>query len=151
MSILSQGPAPTKDIHVDVLAGHLGHLTEEQQKAFATFKDNLTKSKLFIPAAEGDSHPASHDESTLLYVYLVQLLLAMPSTNNSRYLLSLRRFLRARRFDPLKAQKQFSDAEAWRAKHDVDELYATFPSEELESSKRFYTRWTGRRDKVCLN
>lgn len=61
-----------------------------------------------------------------------------------------RRFLRARRFDPVKAQKQFADAEAWRAKHSVDEMFATFPVEEFEDSKRFYPRWTGRRDKVSL-
>ena len=65
-SFLTQSPAPTKDIHVDVLAGHLGHLTEEQQKAFITFKENLTKSKLFIPASESNNQIASHDEPTLL-------------------------------------------------------------------------------------
>lgn len=59
-----------------------------------------------------------------------------------------RRFLRARRFDPAKAQKQFADAETWRSKNNVDELFATFPVDEFESSKRFYPRWTGRRDKV---
>lgn len=59
------------------------------------------------------------------------------------------RFLRARRFDPTKAQKQFAEAEAWRSKHAVDELFASFPTEEFESAKCFYPRWTGRRDKVC--
>lgn len=58
------------------------------------------------------------------------------------------RFLRARRFDLVKAQKQFSDAEAWRKKHNVDQLFATFPEDEFETAKRFYPRWTGRRDKV---
>ena len=58
------------------------------------------------------------------------------------------RFLRARRFDAAKAQKQFSDAEIWRNKHKVDELYTTFPPDEIETAKRFYPRWTGRRDKV---
>lgn len=62
----------------------------------------------------------------------------------------VRRFLRARRFDTVKAQKQFADAEAWRVKHNVDELYSTFPVDELEDSRRFYPRWTGRRDKVSL-
>ena len=56
--------------------------------------------------------------------------------------------MRARRFDPEKAQKQFADSEAWRTKHNVDELYANFPTDEFEDSKRFYPRWTGRRDKV---
>lgn len=64
---------------------------------------------------------------------------------------SLSRFLRARRFDPHKASKQFADAEAWRAKHNVEALYATFPVDEFENTRRFYPRWTGRRDKVYLN
>ncbi|THH14014.1 hypothetical protein EW146_g6271 [Bondarzewia mesenterica] len=72
----------------DLLAGHLGHLSEEQLKHFAVFKDNLAKASLYKPPSE--TVPASHDEATIL------------------------RFLRARRFDPHKAQKQFSDTEAWR-------------------------------------
>ena len=57
--------APTSDVHVDVLAGHLGHLTGAQEKAFATFKENLAKTGLYAPASEGHLH-ASHDDSTLL-------------------------------------------------------------------------------------
>jgi hypothetical protein len=55
---------PTSTVTVDVLAGHLGHLTESQQQAFATFHDNLTKAQLYTPAEEG--RKASHDEPTLL-------------------------------------------------------------------------------------
>jgi len=62
-----------------------------------------------------------------------------------------RRFLRARRYDEDKAQKQFSDAEAWRRQHDVDELFRTFDTSEMELSRKFYPRWTGRRDKVRRN
>jgi hypothetical protein len=62
--------------------------------------------------------------------------------------LHLRRFLRARRYDADKAEKQFSDAEAWRKQHNVDELFRTFETNEMELSKMFYPRWTGRRDKV---
>lgn len=126
MSQLSQGPSFTKEIHVDVLAGHLGHLTEEQQKAFAAFKERLAQQKLYIPSFTSDDQLPSHDEPTLL------------------------RFLRARRFDPLKAHKQFADAEAWRTKYNVDELYALFPPDEFESAKHFYPRWTGRRDRHGL-
>jgi len=64
----------------------------------------------------------------------------------SKFLTS--RFLRARKFDAPKAHKQFAATEAWRHKHDVANLYAAFDPDELESSKRFYPRWTGRRDKV---
>ncbi|KAJ3559314.1 hypothetical protein NM688_g423 [Phlebia brevispora] len=115
---------PTSTVRVDVLAGHIGHLTEAQQKAFATFQENLTKAQLYVPSVNGAK--ASHDDPTLL------------------------RFLRARRFDPVKAQKQFADAEAWRVKHGVDTLFSTFSVDEFESSKRFYPRWTGRRDKNGL-
>jgi len=101
--------------------GNLGHLTAAQQQALSTFKANLTKNNLYRPPTNDQN--ASHDEPTLL------------------------RFLRARRYDPEKAEKQFSDTEAWRQKHNVDNLFATFDLIELETSKRFYPRWTGRRDK----
>lgn len=61
----------------------------------------------------------------------------------------LRRFLRARSWQSYPAQEQFENAMNWRLKHNVTNLYATFDSEEFESAKRFYPRWTGRRDKVC--
>ncbi len=48
----------------------------------------------------------------------------------------------------MKATKQFSDAEKWRRKYNVDELYSKFPADEIESSKKFYPTWTGRRDRV---
>jgi hypothetical protein len=46
------------------------------------------------------------------------------------------------------AFKIFSDSEAWRKEYNVDELYRTFPIDELETSKRYYSTWTGRRDNV---
>ncbi|KAF8477977.1 CRAL-TRIO domain-containing protein, partial [Russula ochroleuca] len=84
-------------------------------------KRSLRDQGLYSPP-EGIS-PASHDDATLL------------------------RFLRARNFDPAKAHKQFAATEAWRRENRVLDLYATFDSDELESAKRFYPRWTGRRDK----
>ncbi|KAH9073372.1 hypothetical protein EDB83DRAFT_2356836 [Lactarius deliciosus] len=84
-------------------------------------KRSLQDKHLYTPSS-GDT-PASHDDATLL------------------------RFLRARKFDPVKAHKQFAATEAWRVKLDVLNLYATFDPDELESAKRFYPRWTGRRDK----
>ncbi|PCH40318.1 CRAL/TRIO domain-containing protein [Wolfiporia cocos MD-104 SS10] len=107
----------------DVLSGHHGHLAPDQDAALAAFKDILAAARLYTPAADG---PASHDEPTLL------------------------RFLRARRFDPHKASKQFQESEAWRAQHRVDALYATFDPAEFEDARRFYPRWTGRRDKNGL-
>ncbi|KAF8636205.1 hypothetical protein AX17_003692 [Amanita inopinata Kibby_2008] len=106
-------------------AGHLGHLTDTQQTALTTFKQNLASANLYTPASTTGS-PPSHDDTTLL------------------------RFLRARNFNPSAAQKQFADAESWRKEHDVNGLYASFDAEEFELAKRFYPRWTGRRDKTGL-
>ena len=61
-----------------------------------------------------------------------------------------RRFLRARRFDVIKAQKQFLDRVSWEKKYDVPNMFANFPTDEFENSRKYYPRWTGRRDKVCL-
>ncbi|KAI0350345.1 CRAL/TRIO domain-containing protein [Trametes cingulata] len=130
MSMFSLTPSTDEQIKTfkgekmdpDVTSGHLHHLTPDQQAAFNVFKDILVKAHLYSP---DKPHP-THDEPTLL------------------------RFLRARRFDPQKAMKQFADAEAWRKKHNVDALYATFPVDEFESARRFYPRWTGRRDKNGL-
>ncbi|PIL22322.1 hypothetical protein GSI_15010 [Ganoderma sinense ZZ0214-1] len=122
----SDQPAKGSTITPDVTSGHLTHLTHDQQAALSSFKDILAKARLYSPPSDPDRPRPSHDEPTLL------------------------RFLRARRFDPHKASKQFADAEAWRAKHNVEALYATFPVDEFETSRRFYPRWTGRRDKNGL-
>ena len=58
---------PTTTIRIDVLAGHVGHLTETQEQAFAAFRQNLTKAGLYVAATgNGATTPASHDDSTLL-------------------------------------------------------------------------------------
>ncbi|KAJ7695761.1 CRAL/TRIO domain-containing protein [Mycena rosella] len=102
----------------NIWAGHLGHLSSSQEDAFAAFKRALVDAKLYDPA-----QPSAPDDPNLL------------------------RFLRARSWDPAAALKQFSDAEAWRRKNDVDKLFAAFDPTELENSRRYYPRWTGRRDK----
>ncbi|EPQ54685.1 CRAL/TRIO domain-containing protein [Gloeophyllum trabeum ATCC 11539] len=111
----------TSNSGYDILAGHPGHLTPDQETDLERFKQNLSSAGLYKPGDE--STPPSHDDAVLL------------------------RFLRARKFDVQKAQKQFSDAEAWRKENDIENLYANFDPEEFESAKRFYPRWTGRRDK----
>lgn len=115
-------PAPTTH--------NLGDLTPDQLEAFDVFKTNLINAGLYTPGrttpSKDEPLEASHDDLTLL------------------------RFLRARRFDPIQAQKQFSSAEDWRRKHQVDDLFTSFPPDEFESARRFYPRWTGRRDKDGL-
>ncbi|KAG8918482.1 hypothetical protein FRC02_002339 [Tulasnella sp. 418] len=105
------------------LQGHPGHLTTEQEKALMEFKRLLIDAGLYSPGCPEDQKRPSHDDSTLL------------------------RFLRARRFVPAKALKQFSDEEKWRKDNDVDELYKYIDVEEFEETKKFYPTWIGRRDK----
>ena len=61
----------------EIFNGHLGNLTEEQERQLETFKEHLTKSKLYTPALSitdddssqgGQIRSASHDDPTLLYV-----------------------------------------------------------------------------------
>jgi hypothetical protein len=125
-----------------LLAGHLGHLTSSQEKSLETFRQSLHKANLYNPKAGNGGRP-SHDDTTLLCVH-------NPSSLSGFVHISgcYSRFLRARRFDVDKAHKQFADTARWQVEHDVENLYATFDPEEMEAAKRFYPRWTGRRDKV---
>ena len=100
-----------------------------------------------VPPGSQPLHTALPAHSTLsrrFHSPVRRLLTCSPATTN----ISTSRFLRARKFDVAKAHNQFAATEAWRLEHDVPNLYATFDPDELESSKRFYPRWTGRRDKV---
>lgn len=59
---------PTTTVHVDVLAGHIGHLTDAQEKAFVMFKELLAQASLYTAPSEegGVAIRASHDDPTLL-------------------------------------------------------------------------------------
>jgi hypothetical protein len=48
----------------------------------------------------------------------------------------------------VRAQTKFQNTEKWRKDMDVNKLFANFDPVEFESARRFYPRWTGRRDKV---
>jgi hypothetical protein len=52
------------------LAGHLHHLTPEQEEKLAEFKATCAERKYYTPAVEqdGETKPPSHDDATMLYV-----------------------------------------------------------------------------------
>jgi hypothetical protein len=49
------------------LAGHLNHLTPEQEAKLAAFKEVCREKGYYYTSGEDDPHP-SHDDATLLYV-----------------------------------------------------------------------------------
>lgn len=99
--------------------GHLGHLTPDEETAFANFKTQLAEQGLYRP---GPPAP-SHDDTVLL------------------------RFLRARRWVQADAVKQFKDTEEWRASVHIDVLYDTIDVDAYDESRQLYPQWTGRRDR----
>ncbi|KAL1981715.1 hypothetical protein VTN96DRAFT_2272 [Rasamsonia emersonii] len=103
------------------LAGHLHHLTPEQEAKLAEFKTVCEQKGYYKP--EKDGQPASHDDATLL------------------------RFLRARKFDVNGAFNQFKDTEEWRKNNNIESLYENIDVESYEESRRMYPQWTGRRDR----
>ncbi|KAG6299556.1 hypothetical protein E4U09_008058 [Claviceps aff. purpurea] len=98
--------------------GHLGHLSEREEVALDKLKALLEEGGLWTRGP-----PASHDDQTLL------------------------RYLRARRWVPEDAYRQFKDTEDWRASNQIDTLYRTIELEAYEQSRRLYPQWTGRRDR----
>jgi hypothetical protein len=52
-----------------------------------------------------------------------------------------RRYLRARKFVPEEALKQFKDTEDWRKANKLDELYDTIDIGEYESSRRLVSSY----------
>ena len=63
------GSSATTITHL--MAGHLGNLTAQQERAFSTFIENLIKANLYTPRSE--SHEASHDDATLLCAILLNI------------------------------------------------------------------------------
>ncbi|KAF2086293.1 CRAL/TRIO domain-containing protein [Saccharata proteae CBS 121410] len=104
-------------------AAHLGHLTDNQQAALDQFKELCAKDGYYKPAGVEGRKYASHDDETLL------------------------RYLRARKFTPTEALKQFEETEDWRKENNLEKLYDTIDVEEYDQTRRLYPQWTGRRDK----
>ncbi|KAL4887711.1 CRAL-TRIO domain-containing protein [Aspergillus karnatakaensis] len=105
------------------LAGHLNHLTEEQEVKLTEFKQLCEKEGYYKPAGEGEGEKPSHDDATML------------------------RFLRARRFDVNGAWGQFKDTEDWRKENAIEALYENIEVESYDAARRMYPQWTGRRDR----
>ncbi|KAG8899144.1 hypothetical protein FRB99_006895 [Tulasnella sp. 403] len=127
------------------LLGHVGHLTPEQGEALEEFRGLVATAGLYHP---GDPHagiPPSHDDATLLYALSLHITYGANLTYAGTV---YRRFLRARGFVPSKALKQFTDAEAWRNRMDIENLYANFNAEEFVNAQNCYPMWIGRRDKM---
>ncbi|KAH8727190.1 CRAL-TRIO domain-containing protein [Phaeosphaeriaceae sp. PMI808] len=102
-------------------AGHLSHLSDNQQEQLNVFKKICHDENYYTPAIGGKE--ASHDDETML------------------------RYLRARRFVAQEAFKQFKDTEDWRKENKLDEIFETIETEEYEQTRRLYPQWIGRRDK----
>lgn len=102
-------------------AGHLAHLSENQQAQLEAFMKLAQEQGYYTPAT--GTTDASHDDETML------------------------RFLRARRFVPQEAFKQFKDTEDWRKEQKIYELFETIEVEEYEQTRQLYPQWLGRRDK----
>lgn len=58
-------PLKLSSMSADELSGHQGHLSPDQQHAFAAFKQIAQAAGLYTPAERGSAF-ASHDEPTLL-------------------------------------------------------------------------------------
>ncbi|KAJ5099720.1 hypothetical protein N7532_006721 [Penicillium argentinense] len=109
------------------LAGHLNHLTPEQEEKLREFKSICSERGYYtavVEPAEGvEAKDASHDDATML------------------------RFLRARRFDVEGAWGQFKDTEDWRKDNAIESLYENIGVDSYEAARRMYPQWTGRRDR----
>ncbi|KAF2163091.1 hypothetical protein M409DRAFT_68719 [Zasmidium cellare ATCC 36951] len=108
--------------------GHLNHLSHQQEQALEAFRELCVANGCYVPV--GNGHQTSHDDETLL------------------------RFLRARKFIPQDALKQFKTTEDWRKEQNLDDSYDTIDVDEYEATSQLYPHWTGRRDKqgipICV-
>ncbi|CDZ98706.1 Phosphatidylinositol transfer protein SEC14 and related proteins [Phaffia rhodozyma] len=114
------------------LSGHVGHLSPEQETALIQFRSNLIAAGLcpvdpFAPevVANGPGYNR-YDDATLL------------------------RFLRARKFDLVKAQEMWKANEEWRKSYGTDQLWKTFDyptGEEKATIEKYYPQYYHKMDK----
>lgn len=110
------------------MSGHPGHLSIEQGHTLEKFKSEL--------AAEGYYDPSRHDDPMLLSVTHFNPRI---SVIDATFMIS-RRFLRARKFDLVKAKIMWIDTQNWRKSFGVDELYDTFEYTEKADVMKLYPR-----------
>jgi hypothetical protein len=101
-------------------------LTASEEEALTKFRKLLEERGYWNPGP-----PASHDDPTLLYA----VPLCAQDHDDDRLTLH-RRFLRARRWVPEDAFKQFKETEDWRVANDIDVLYRTIEIDAYEQSRR---------------
>ncbi|KAI9761642.1 MAG: hypothetical protein M4579_000876 [Chaenotheca gracillima] len=120
----TESPLTKQETQTSIFAGHLGHLTPDQESTLEAFKELLGEKELYKSHSvtdDPDSKP-THDDGTLL------------------------RFLRARKFEVQEAFQQFKDTEEWRKANQLDFLYDNIEINDYEETRRLYPQWTGRRD-----
>ena len=87
---------------------------------------------------EGYYDPLKHDDATCLSVP------PSPAFKSQKRILSKvgtnRRFLRARKYDLVKAKIMWIDTQNWRKAYKVDELYDTFEYAEKAEVMKLYPR-----------
>ncbi len=57
-------PPPSASLEQSRLAGHLGHLTAQEEAAFQSFKTLCAEQGFYQPVT--DKLPASHDDGTMV-------------------------------------------------------------------------------------
>ena len=139
-------PPPSASLEGTRLKGHLGHLTPKEEAAFATFK-NLCAEQGFYKPDDG-VEPASHDDGTLMYVFVFSSLFWFYQflssfglgSGTDRFCVCVcvcvfSRYLRARRFVPADAFAQFKDTEIWRKENKLDALYENIDIQDYQEAR----------------
>lgn len=107
---MTQEDAPKQASPILYPTGHLNHLSPQQEQALEAFGELCADDGCYTPVRNG--YQTSHDDETLL------------------------RFLRARKFVPQEALKQFKTTEDWRKEQDLDNCYDNIDVDEYEATSQ---------------